>query len=578
MSFYKRYELDRLIADGETKTFRAIDNATGRAVLLHMFNPKAAPVLAALKAKLASDPRVPRPPLLELGEFAGSPYAVTEVVAGFTNLRDWIAALPSSPGVAAPAPAAPGPSAPPASPSGSAGSTRRLSTTEQFHSLFDDSPRAIPPVSAPPAAVAPPAPAARPAPIPQPPPPPIANVPMSPAASLLSKTVQPPPRQGAQISQQAPAPVTPAAPSDAGEFTRIFGGDSTPAPVPTPRPAAPAQGAPSGAPDQGEFTRMFGGASGPVRPEPQSVAPMHEAGEFTRLFNSPLGVPSAPPSPAWPGSGGQPPQTNAAPASSPIEGPGQDEFTRMFGGQAASAPVSSTPMASTPMAPPPAAAAPASGAPGSASPPTRTDTGQGEFTRWFKLEPESVKPRSAPPAPPPKPPADDFERQFGPMPVDNPAAPSFKEDRGEHTALFGMGQHAESINIEEEQARAARSAAPEAKPFQAPSEFTRMFGPGEDRKLALPDTPRVQPRTTSASGLFGPATQLGAKAQVTRPQTQVGPGEYTRLIATPKGAQVQQSQVAPAPPPKKNWLLILGIAIPVLALVAIAIVAILRNR
>ncbi len=142
-----------------------------------------------------------------------------------------------------------------------------------------------------------------------------------------------------------------------------------------------------------------------------------------------------------------------------------------------------------------------------------------------------------------------------------------------------MGQHGESINIEEEQARAARSAAPEAKPFQAPSEFTRMFGPEEGAARVLPPTQPKGPRTTSASGLFGPPTHLGGKA-TERSRTQTGPGEYTRLIATPQKKDLanQAGQVAPAPPPKKNWLLILGIGIPVLALVAIAIVAILRNR
>ncbi len=93
MSFYKRYELDRLIADGDAKTFRATENSTGRIVLLHMFNPPGQPVLAVLKGKLGSDPAHPSPPLIELGEFAGSPYAVTEEIPGFRNIREWVATL-----------------------------------------------------------------------------------------------------------------------------------------------------------------------------------------------------------------------------------------------------------------------------------------------------------------------------------------------------------------------------------------------------------------------------------------------------------------------------------------------------
>ena len=168
---------------------------------------------------------------------------------------------------------------------------------------------------------------------------------------------------------------------------------------------------------------------------------------------------------------------------------------------------------------------------------------------------------------------------FGPAPASSPA-PIESRDHSEDTALFGMGQHAESINIEEEQARAARSGAPEAKPFQVPSEFTRMFGPAEGQKLSIPDTPRARPKTTGASGLFGPATQLGGPPPQTRAKTQTtGPGEYTRLIATPKRQEMDQQQSRPGPsaPPKRNWLLIIGIAIPVLALVITAIVAIVRK-
>ena len=50
MSFYKKYELDRLIADGEAKTFRAVENATGRVVFLHLFNPSGQPLLAAMRS------------------------------------------------------------------------------------------------------------------------------------------------------------------------------------------------------------------------------------------------------------------------------------------------------------------------------------------------------------------------------------------------------------------------------------------------------------------------------------------------------------------------------------------------
>ena len=91
MSFYKKYELQRLIADGEAKTFRAIENSTGRLVYLHLFNPAGQRLLAILKSKLGSVPGKPVAPLLEIGEFAGSTYAVTLPVEPFSGLREWVA-------------------------------------------------------------------------------------------------------------------------------------------------------------------------------------------------------------------------------------------------------------------------------------------------------------------------------------------------------------------------------------------------------------------------------------------------------------------------------------------------------
>src|ERR1039458_9792592 len=91
MSFYKKYELQRLIADGEAKTFRAIENSTGRSVYLHLFNPSGQRLLAILKSKLGSVPGKPVAPLLEIGEFAGSTYAVTLPIEPFSGLREWVA-------------------------------------------------------------------------------------------------------------------------------------------------------------------------------------------------------------------------------------------------------------------------------------------------------------------------------------------------------------------------------------------------------------------------------------------------------------------------------------------------------
>src|ERR1017187_4636195 len=114
MSFYKKYELERLIADGEAKTFRAIESASGRTVFLHLFNPGGKALLADLKAKLLGAGGKPVPPLVEIGEFAGSQYAVTESSAPFSGLREWVNRLPEA--VPAPSPAPPKPASRPPAP------------------------------------------------------------------------------------------------------------------------------------------------------------------------------------------------------------------------------------------------------------------------------------------------------------------------------------------------------------------------------------------------------------------------------------------------------------------------------
>src|ERR1035441_9637656 len=112
MSFYKKYELQRLIADGEAKTFRAIESATGRTVFLHLFNAGGMALLASLKAKLVAASGKPVPPLLEIGEFAGSQYAVTESSEPFSGLREWVDRQPEALLAASPAPPVPAPPVP----------------------------------------------------------------------------------------------------------------------------------------------------------------------------------------------------------------------------------------------------------------------------------------------------------------------------------------------------------------------------------------------------------------------------------------------------------------------------------
>ncbi|MBZ5604682.1 MAG: hypothetical protein LAO79_20480 [Acidobacteriia bacterium] len=262
MSFYQRYDLERLLADGEAKTFRAKENASGRPVFLHMFNPSGESILAAMKAKLTGPQGKPVWPLIELGDFAGSPYAVTEPIEPFTSLREWVASANPMAAVAE--------------------KPKAGSTTAQFTSLFDDAeplrvekksaelfPAAPPPVTAP-------------------------------EPGEFTRMFY----AGAPRSEPAPAALPKAAEPD--EFERLFGSPSAPPSAPAPKPISPIPA------ETGEFTRRFGlGPSGePIdieeeqaraaRIAPPENRPFQAPGEFTRMFGpqrTPAPPPPSPPAP-----------------------------------------------------------------------------------------------------------------------------------------------------------------------------------------------------------------------------------------------------------------------------------------
>jgi hypothetical protein len=95
MSFYKNYDLKQLVSEQDAKTFRAIQNSTGRIVLLHLFDGKEHPILTEIKKKLGGAPggRAMQP-LLEMGEFAGGHYVVTDLIEPFPGLKEWAGRLP----------------------------------------------------------------------------------------------------------------------------------------------------------------------------------------------------------------------------------------------------------------------------------------------------------------------------------------------------------------------------------------------------------------------------------------------------------------------------------------------------
>jgi hypothetical protein len=321
MSFYKKYELDRLIADGEAKTFRAVENSTGRAVFLHLFNPSGQPMLAVLKSKLGGDTGRPVPPLIEVGEFAGNPYAVTEAIEPFHNLREWISANvtasnpllkeDSSPSLALPEETALPQSAPP----------------PPSNQLLTDGPGEFARSHVPPPAAAPPVSDAsdefgRMFEIPK-----KERTPVSPAPAGLVAEV---PGEFTRIFEPSLPPPAPRPPTaslvteERGEFTSLFQPPqqrSTPSPPPAPRPPA----ASLVSEEPGEFTSLFHPPQQRSTPSPPPAPVAEKPGEFTNpLQLSPQRTPSAPAPPGNPRPALWPPP---APEASAETG----QFTRLFG-------------------------------------------------------------------------------------------------------------------------------------------------------------------------------------------------------------------------------------------------------
>lgn len=478
MSFYKKYELERLIADGEAKTFRAIENSSGRLVYLHLFNPSGQRILAVLKAKLASVPGKPVAPLLDIGEFAGSTYAVTLPIEPFSGLREWVAlnldtsdpkmadpsALMAAPMEATPVPPlisetpitaspVPVPSMPMAAMPMAAPPSLVAGPVDEFTKTF------MVPLAmerpAPPVAVRPTVP------------PPATPVPPRP-------TVPPPAPSAGSTGLLADEP---------GSFTQMF--EAVPAAKEKLAPAAP----PGLVADQpGEFTRIF--EPGPAKHK-QPAAPA--AGEFTKLFESP---PAARPT--------------AQPAAPFSTGPGGGEFTRLF-----QAPLGSrepvAPAASAEPVPPynrpgaslprdvPEAAWPASSA-------GEVAEGTGQFTRLFgsRLSGESIDiekehasaAQSAPHENKPFQQAGDFTRIFGPTSAAADAAgPAPGAPPTRLNTSTRLGSASGMFGTREDLAKYSAEVLKAPKPADAgPSEYTRMFGPstpsGGDQAAPAPAAPK----------------------------------------------------------------------------------------
>ncbi|HNY41536.1 MAG TPA: hypothetical protein PKJ41_14140 [Bryobacteraceae bacterium] len=545
MSFYHRYELVKLVNNGDPKSFEAREIQTGRQVLLHLWSmggdSSSSPLLTRLRALLAQDPAHAAGRLLEVQESAQPPYAVTALEPGFVSIEGWLASFAAGAqaqtfGITPVEP-------PPAMPRSAfaAGPTVDMPITA--------------PVAFPPSLAVPPQP----------------SVPVPPQAPPAS----PPPMTAPEPPQfRPPAPVPPPV-QEAGEFTRMFQGSIA---QPSVRP--PAAQPPASAPP-------------PYAPAPAPTAPVAaEPGEFTRLFASPLQAAPATPAPS-PAFGSTP----------PAPGAGMGEFTRLFASPSAAPapPLSSVQPAApaqafSPVPSPEFAPAP----PPMATPPHPLFPEPGPQQSGFEPLKQPAPPLYAPPpVPAAPPPGSGFTDMFG-GPVQQPSTPAYgapthppaQSGPSDFERFFANPLGASPMPLEEiERGRmAAPAPPPSSKPFRGPGDFTLQFGrdaakqpPSASPELSYspPPAPTPQARMSSgATGLFSaPTPDYGAG--FSSPAAPSGPGEFTRIIqgppkqgdsSAPPPAQFSTPPSAVAAPVPQGKSKLMPILMGVLAVVVVALV------
>jgi len=293
----ERFQLFDLKRDEGARTFEAREIATGRPVLVHLFADRVSPLSRALLAKVDALPEKERLRVIDRGDHEGGVYLVTDRLAEYAGLREWLTQKE-------PRPKNPD--------SGIDWRAKRMvmpTIDDQLAHLFDTAPQ----------------PQLEPSPTEPPPAPVLTN---TGEQTLVIPIVEQPPAPAVEA-----VPVPAPAANDPGEFTRQFAPVLRPAPPPAPAATAPAAPLSN---EPGEFTRQFAPMR-PTPPAPAAPAPpapaANEPGEFTRQF-APVLRPAAPPAQA----------ATEAPAMKPEQPMG--EFTRQF--QAPQRPVSGPPQAPVP--------------------------------------------------------------------------------------------------------------------------------------------------------------------------------------------------------------------------------------
>ena len=495
MPFTDRFQLLGLKRDEGACSFEAREIATGRPVLVHLFADRTSPLNRALLAKFDVLPASERSRIIDRGEHEGGVYIVTDRLAEYPGLHEWLRAKHADR----------------AKPLDHGGAWQikppepKLSVDDQWASLFPTAPRPVlepSPMEEPKAPVltdtgehtlqmpAPPTPAPRMA----------AELGefAPPAAPPVLRPVVPP------VPKVEPPPVAPTPPpAEPGEFTRQF---APPVLRPVPPKAVPPPVAPTPPPaEPGEFTREF--APSVLRPalpkvEPVPAAPTpppNEPGEFTRQFAPPVLRPAAPPAPApqEPGEftrqfAATPPKPQAPPKPTP------GEFTKQF----------QSPQRSVP-APTPR--------PMATSPSQSGEHQPGEFTQMLQAQ------RPAAPAPPGSVSSGEFTRFFeSPM---TPPAP-------------GAAQHIAPLT-------------PTPSAPKGAGEFTQIFGRDSMPSAPPAPAPAAPPPDSSGNATQVFNTQRPAPPQFPTPAPNIapqGPGEYTRMFARPAPLTFGQAPAGPQTP------------------------------
>ncbi len=501
MSFQERYRLQEIISEKEAKVYRAVQVATGKKVLVHQVFGERTPTgckgIVTLIFQQSLSPAQKGPtPILDMGDFEGHIYVVTEDAEPFLDLRTWLNTHAATKAAAAArpaetkAPAAAQPSVASTAPPSEGASMTHFFAPREI--LAKDRP-AQPPSKAPGEAPTMPAPPDRQGPV------------ASPPSGALD-----------QLFAPSAAPGKPAAPS-----------------VP---PVAAQPSATSGSRQPGEFTRMFSGMGAARLGEPaQSPArpgPIDASATADRLTAVPSQPPTTPPSP-----------TTTQPAGGAAQEPG--EFTRMFAFAPKPAPPPRTDVSPAPVAKPSAAFTPPPAAPTSPAS-TQAESGDqkepGSFTQMFFGGTRPTPAPSVSPAGKPGAPEKLAEKATPPtVPQGYEVVFRSRKQPGTEPPVAGVEAPPPAATPPSAEKPLVSSLPPPAQPSQGPGEFTQMFH-GRPAQPATP--PAVVPRQAPPA----PAPSV--------PPVSEGPGEFTQMFhgraappAMPPGVTQREAPQPPSPPP-----------------------------